>query len=133
MTCSKETSELADPFRRAARCSRWIGAALLAAAFISSVSLAKSGFAFAQSAGSDLAASQKITGHLTAFAAQLLLTLALWKAGASRLGAARHGDARARSVRHLEALLASATDDAERRDLRARLADIAAPRSGCCK
>ena len=49
------------------------------------------------------------------------------------LAAARHADARARSVRHLEALLAGATDDAERRDLRARLADVAAPRSGCCK
>ncbi len=133
MSCSKESSELAAPFRRAARCSRWTGVVLLAGAFISAVSLAKSGVAFAQSAGSDLAATQKITGHLTAFVAQLLLTLALWKAGASRLGAARHGEARARSIRHLEALLASATDDAERRDLRARLADVAAPRSGCCK
>lgn len=133
MTCAKDASELAAPYARAARCSRWIGAALLVAAFISSVSLAKSGFAFAQSAGSDLAASQKITGHLTSFLVQLLVILALWKAGASRLGAARHADARARSIRHLESLLASALDDAERRDLRARLADVAASRSGCCK
>ena len=133
MSCSKETSELAAPFRRAARCSRWTGALLLVVAFLFAVALTKSGLAFVQNATNDVGATQKITGYLTAFVVQLLLVLALWKLGASCLAAARHADARARSVRHLEALLAGATDDAERRDLRARLADVAAPRSGCCK
>ncbi|MGA0133857.1 MAG: hypothetical protein ACO3ND_05825 [Opitutales bacterium] len=133
MSCSKESSELAAPFCRAARCSRWTGVLLLVAAFLAIVALARAGLTFAQGASNDVAATQKITGHLTAWFGQLLLVLALWKLGASRLAAARHADARARTVRHLEALLAGATDEAERRDLRARLADVAAPRSGCCK
>lgn len=133
MSCSKESSELAAPFSRSARCSRWTGCLLLAVAALVSVALIKSGLAFAQNATNDVGATQKITGYLTAFVVQLLLILALWKLGSSRLAAARHADARARSVRHLEALLTGATDDAERRDLRSRLADVAAPRSGCCK
>ncbi|MEY2821746.1 MAG: hypothetical protein RJA37_259 [Verrucomicrobiota bacterium] len=133
MTCAKDASELAAPHARAARRSRWTGAAFLVAAFLFAVSLGKSGLVYSQTASNDVAAVQKITGHLTSFLVQLLVILALWKAGTSRLGAARHADARARSIRHLESLLASALDDAERRDLRARLADVAAPRSGCCK
>ena len=111
MTCAKDASELAAPYARAARRSRWTGAAFLVAAFLFAVSLGKSGLVYSQTASNDVAAVQKITGHLTSFLVQLLVVLALWKAGASRLGAARHADARARSIRHLESLLASANGE----------------------
>lgn len=121
---------LAHPYYRASRCNRWSARFALFGVIILVVIMSSIGAGLVKAPS---AKSNVIVGHLLTFFALATLALMLFNLAKSRFSAARHASVKAQSIVMLEALLAKATDEAVKADLHTRLADIAAPKSGCCK
>ena len=77
--------------------------------------------------------AERIVGHLTSFVAQLILLLTVFCLARRRASAAHHAMVKSNNLKALELLAASATDEATKKDLLARSADLVAGKPGCCK
>ena len=121
---------LAHSYYRSARCNRWAARIVMAGVVILVVIMSSVGAGLVKADG---AKANVIVGHLLTFIALATLALMLFNLAKSRFSASRHASVKAQSIVTLEALLAKATDEAVKADLHTRLADIAAPKSGCCK
>jgi len=105
-----------------------VGAVILA------IIIAKTGAEFIRGAsGSEGHAGQRIAGHLTIFAAQFTLLIAFLLMAKRRFSAAHHASVKANNLKALELLAAQATDDATKKEILGRAADLVAGKSGCCK
>ena len=77
--------------------------------------------------------AERIVAHLTSFAAQLTLLLSVFFLARRRASAAHHAMVKSNNLKALELLAASATDEATKKDLLIRAADLVAGKPGCCK
>ena len=77
--------------------------------------------------------AERIVGHLTSFVAQLILVLSVLFLARRRSSAAHHAQVKSNNLKALELLAASATDEATKKDLLTRAADLVAGKLGCCK
>ncbi len=131
MSCCKLSADsLAHTYCRSARCNRWSARILLVGVIILIVIMSSVGAGLVKSLSTK---TNVIVGHVLTFAALATLALMLFNLAKSRFSASHHASVKAQSITTLEALLAKATDEAVKADLHARLANIAAPKSGCCK
>jgi hypothetical protein len=78
-------------------------------------------------------APNAVIGHLTSVVGQLTLLLSVLFLARRRASAAHHAMVKANNLKALELLAASATDEATKKDLLARSADLVAGKPGCCK
>ena len=78
-------------------------------------------------------APNAVVGHLTSVVAQLTLLLSVLFLARRRASAAHHAQVKANNLNALELLAASAPDEATKKDLLARAADLVAGKPGCCK
>jgi hypothetical protein len=78
-------------------------------------------------------APNAVIGHLTSVVGQLTLLLSVPFLARRRASAAHHAMVKANNLKALELLAASATDEAAKKDLHARAADLVAGKPGCCK
>jgi hypothetical protein len=85
------------------------------------------------SAAGNVGGAERIVGHLTSFVAQLILLLTVFCLARRRCSAAHHAMVKSNNLKALELLAASATDEATKKDLLARSADLVAGKPGCCK
>ena len=85
------------------------------------------------SSAGNVGGAERIVGHLTHFAALLILQLSLLCLARRRASAAHHAMVKSNNLKALELLAASATDEATKKDLHARAADLVAGKPGCCK
>lgn len=133
MACTPPTSA-SEVFCRAAKCSRLMGRVLFAFAIVLTIILVKGSAEFIRNSSSGNAGgAERIVGHLTSFVAQLVLLLSVLFLARRRASAAHHAMVKANNLKALELLAASATDEATKKDLHARAADLVAGKPGCCK
>jgi hypothetical protein len=134
MACTPPTSA-SEVFCRAAKCNRLMGRVLFAFAIFLTLILVHGGKEFVRNAGTGLerGGAERIAGHVTSFAAVLVLQLSLLFLARRRASAAHHAMVKANNLKALELLAASATDEAAKKDLHARAADLVAGKPGCCK
>ena len=134
MACTPPASA-SEVFCRAAKCNRWVARLLIFAALIVTIIMAKAGMEFVHNAGNGLerGGAERIVGFIASFLAQLLLQLTLFCLARRRCSAAHHARVKANNLKALELLAASATDEATKKDLLARAADLVAGKPGCCK
>ena len=132
MACTPPTSA-SEVFCRAAKCNRWTGRLLLLGVLVMTVITAKGGLAMAGQTGNDANQARQIVGFLATFVAQFTFTLMLFGLARRRLSAAHHARVKANNLKALELLAASATDEATKRELLGRAADLVAGKPGCCK
>jgi len=133
MACTPPTSA-SEVFCRAAKCNRWTARLAFVGALITTIVMAKSGTEFIHnSTTGNAGGAERIVGHLTHFAALLILQLSLLFVARRRASAAHHARVKANNLKALELLAASATDEATKKDLLARAADLVAGKPGCCK
>ena len=85
------------------------------------------------STAGNVGVAERIVGHLTSFVAQLILLLTVFCLARRRASAAHHAMVKANNLKALELLAASATDEAAKKDILARSADLVAGKPGCCK
>ncbi|MFM7241253.1 MAG: hypothetical protein ACKO3A_03975 [Opitutia bacterium] len=133
MACTPPTSA-SEVFCRAAKCNRLVSRLAMAGAVLLAILMVKGSAEFIRnSTAGNAGGAERIVGHLTAFAAQLILLLSLLFVSRRRASAAHHARVKANNLQALELLAASATDEATKKDLHARAADLVAGKSGCCK
>ena len=133
MACTPPASA-SEVFCRAAKCNRLMGRVLFAFAIVLTVILAKDSTEFIHnSTAGNVGGAERIVGHLTHFAALLILQLSLLCLARRRCSAAHHAMVKSNNLKALELLAASATDEATKKDLLARAADLVAGKPGCCK
>lgn len=134
MACPTPTSA-SEVFCRAAKCRRWSARLALLVAIIIAVIIAKGGVSFIHNAGEagKNGTAERIAGHLTVFAAQFILLLVFLGLARRRFSASHHASVKANNLKALELLAAQAPDEASKKELLARAADIVAGKSGCCK
>ena len=133
MACTPPTSA-SEVFCLAAKCSRLMGRVLFAFAILLTLILVNGGKEFIQnSTAGNAGGAERIVGHLTSFVAQLVLLLSVLFLARRRASAAHHAMVKANNLKALELLAASATDEATKKDLHARAADLVAGKPGCCK
>lgn len=133
MACPTPTSA-SEVFCRAAKCRRWTARLAILCAVIMAVLIVKSGSGFINNAtGAGTGSAERITGHLTAFAAQFLLLLSFLFYARRGYSAAHHASVKAGNLKALELLAAQATDEASKKEILARAADLVAGKPGCCK
>lgn len=132
MACTPPASA-SEVFCRAAKCNRLMGRLLMVAAIVVTIILYKATTGYAQGGGADANTAQKVVGQLTAFATLLVLQLSLICLARRRCSAAHHAQVKSNNLKALELLAASATDEATKKDLLARSADLIAGKPGCCK
>lgn len=134
MACNPPSSA-SEVFCRAAKCRRWSARLATLLAVIVAIVMAKGGTSFIHDAAGagERGSAERITGHLTTFAAQLLLLWALLFAARRGYSASHHASVKANNLKALELLAAQATDEATKKDLTARAADLVSGKSGCCK
>ena len=80
-----------------------------------------------------LLAPNAVIGHLTSVVGQLILILSVLFLARRRASAAHHAQVKANNLKALELLAASAIDEATKKDLHSRAADLVAGKPGCCK
>jgi hypothetical protein len=85
------------------------------------------------SSAGNVGSAERIVGHLTSFVAQLILVLSVLFLARRRLSAAHHASVKSNNLKALELLAATATDEAAKKDLLTRAADLVAGKPGCCK
>jgi hypothetical protein len=85
------------------------------------------------SSAGNVGGAERIVGHLTSFVAQLALLLTVFCLARRRLSAAHHAQVKSNNLKALELLAATATDEAAKKDILARSADLVAGKPGCCK
>ena len=133
MACTPPASA-SEVFHRAAKCNRLMGRVLFALAVILTIIIVKGGAEFIRnSTAGNVGSAERIVGHLTSFFAQLTLLLSVFFHARRRASAAHHAMVKANNLKALELLAASATDEATKKDLHARAADLVAGKPGCCK
>jgi hypothetical protein len=133
MACTPPASA-SEVFCRAAKCNRLMGRALFVFAIFLTIVLVNGGKEFIQNSPPGNAPSaERIVGHLTSFVAQLILLLTVFCLARRRCSAAHHAMVKSNNLKALELLAASATDEATKKDLLARSADLVAGKPGCCK
>ena len=134
MACTPPASA-SEVFCRAAKCNRLTSRIAMVGVLILTIIMAKAGIEFVHNAGSGLerGGAERIVGHLTHFVALLILQVSLLFVARRRASAAHHAQVKANNLKALELLAASATDEAAKKDLLARSADIVAGKPGCCK
>ena len=111
-----------------------MGRVLFAFAIVLTVILVNGGKEFIHnSTTGNVGTAERIVGHLTAFVAQLILLLTVFCLARRRASAAHHAMVKSNNLKALELLAASATDEATKKDLLARAADLVAGKPGCCK
>jgi uncharacterized membrane protein YhaH (DUF805 family) len=111
-----------------------MGRLLFAFAIVLTVILVKgSGEFIHNSTTGNVGGAERIVGHLTSFVAQLALLLTVFCLARRRLSAAHHAMVKSNNLKALELLAASATDEATKKDILARSADLIAGKPGCCK
>ena len=133
MACTPPTSA-SEVFCRAAKCNRLMGRVLVGFSVILTIIIAKGGAEFIRnSSAGNVGGAERIVGHLTVFAGELTLLLTLLFLARRRASAAHHAQVKANNLKALELLGASATDEAAKKDLLARAADLVAGKPGCCK
>ena len=133
MACTPPTSA-SEVFCRAAKCNRLMGRVLFAFAIVLTVILVNGGKEFIHnSTTGNVGGAERIVGHLTSFVAQLILLLTVFCLARRRASAAHHAMVKSNNLKALELLAASATDEATKKDLHARAADLVAGKPGCCK
>ena len=133
MSCPAPASA-SEVFCRAAKCNRWTARLVFVGALLTAIVMAKSGAEFIHnSTAGNAGGAERIVGHLTGFVGQLAILLSLLFVARRRFSAAHHARVKANNLKALELLAASATDEAAKRDLLARAADLVAGKPGCCK
>ena len=134
MACTPPTSA-SEVFHRAAKCNRLMGRVLVVLAVVIAIVIAKGGAEFIRSSAPlrDVGSAERIVGFVAIFAAQFALLLAALFFARRRASAAHHAMVKANNLKALELLAASATDEAAKKDLLARSADLVAGKPGCCK
>jgi len=133
MACTPPTSA-SEVFCRAAKCNRLTSRVLIALAVVLAIVITKGGADFSRNPlSANPGSAERIAGHLTVFAAQFTLLLTALFFARRRASAAHHAMVKANNLKALELLAASATDEATKKDLLARAADLVAGKPGCCK
>ncbi len=133
MACSLPTSA-SEVFCRAAKCNRLMGRVLFVfATFLTVVLVSGSTEFIRNSSAGNVGSAERIVGHLTSFVAQLVFVLAVLFLARRRSSAAHHAQVKSNNLKALELLAASATDEATKKDLLTRAADLVAGKLGCCK
>ena len=127
MACTPPASA-SEVFHRAAKCNRLMGRVLFAFAIFLTLILVNSGTEFIYNS-----APNAVVGHLTSVVAQLTLLLSVLFLARRRFSAAHHAQVKSNNLTALELLAASATDEAAKKDILARAADLVAGKPGCCK
>ena len=111
-----------------------MGRVLFASAIFLTVVLVSGSTEFIRnSSAGNVGSAERIVGHLTSFAAQLTLLLSVLFLARRRSSAAHHAQVKSNNLKALELLAASAADEATKKDLLARAADLVAGKPGCCK
>jgi hypothetical protein len=130
MACTAPTSA-SEVFCRASKCNRLMGRVLVAFAVVITIILVKGGTEFIHnSTAGNVGAAERIVGYVAIFATEFTLLLTALFFARRRASAAHHAMVKANN---LELLAASATDEASKKDLLARAADLVAGKPGCCK
>ena len=134
MACTPPASA-SEVFCRAAKCNRLMGRVLFVFAIFLTLILVNGSkeFIHNSTAKSFVIENERIVGHLTSFVAQLILLLTVFCLARRRCSAAHHAMVKSNNLKALELLAASATDEATKKDLLARAADLVAGKPGCCK
>ena len=133
MACTPPASA-SEVFCRAAKCNRLMGRVLFVfATFLTVVLVSGSTEFIRNSSAGNVGSAERIVGHLTSFVAQLILVLSVLFLARRRSSAAHHAQVKSNNLKALELLAASATDEATKKDLLARSADLVAGKQGCCK
>ncbi len=133
MACTPPASA-SDVFCRAAKCNRLMGRVLFALAVLLTIIIVKDGAEFIRNSSSgNVGGAERIVGHLTIFVAQFTLLLSVLFLARRRSSAAHHAQVKSNNLKALELLAASATDEATKKDLLSRAADLVAGKPGCCK
>jgi len=133
MACTPPASA-SEVFCRAAKCNRWAARLAVLGAIVLTIIMARSGVEFIRnSASGNVGGAERIVGHLTHFAALLVLQLSLLSVARRRFSASHHASVKSNNLKALELLAASATDEAAKKDILARSADLVAGKPGCCK
>lgn len=133
MACTPPASA-SEVFCRAAKCNRLMGRVLFVfATFLTVVLVSGSTEFIRNSSAGNVGSAERIVGHLTSFVAQLILVLSVLFLARRRSSAAHHAQVKSNNLKALELLAASATDEATKKDLLARAADLVAGKPGCCK
>lgn len=133
MACTAPTSA-SEVFCRASKCNRLMGRVLVALAVILTVVIAKGGAEFIRnSSAGNVGGAERIAGFIAIFAAEFTLLLTVIFFARRRASAAHHAMVKANNLKALELLAASANDEAAKKDILARAADLVAGKPGCCK
>jgi uncharacterized membrane protein len=133
MACTPPASA-SEVFCRAAKCNRLMGRVLFVfATFLTVVLVSGSTELIRNSSAGNVGSAERIVGHLTSFVAQLVLVLSVLFLARRRSSAAHHAQVKSNNLKALELLAASATDEATKKDLLTRAADLVAGKPGCCK
>jgi uncharacterized membrane protein len=133
MACTPPASA-SEVFCRAAKCNRLMGRVLFVfATFLTVVLVSGSTELIRNSSAGNVGSAERIVGHLTSFVAQLILILSVLFLARRRSSAAHHAQVKSNNLKALELLAASATDEATKKDLLTRAADLVAGKPGCCK
>ena len=133
MACTPPSSA-SEVFCRAAKCNRLMGRVLFVfATFLTVVLVSGSTEFIRNSSAGNVGSAERIVGHLTSFVAQLILILSVLFLARRRSSAAHHAQVKSNNLKALELLAASAADEATKKDLHARAADLVAGKPGCCK
>ncbi len=133
MACTPPASA-SEVFCRAAKCNRLMGRVLFVfATFLTVVLVSGSTEFIRNSSAGNVGSAERIVGHLTSFVAQLILILSVLFLARRRSSAAHHAQVKSNNLKALELLAASAADEATKKDLLARAADLVAGKPGCCK
>jgi len=111
-----------------------MGRVLVALAVILTIIIAKGGAEFIHnSTTGNVGAAERIVGYVAIFAAEFTLLLTALFFARRRASAAHHAMVKANNLKALELLAASSTDEASKKDILARAADLVAGKPGCCK
>ena len=133
MACTPPTSA-SEVFARAAKCNRLMGRVLIALAVVIALILFMGGTKFIQNSTAGLTGTaERIVGFVAIFATEFALLLTALFFARRRASAAHHAMVKANNLKALELLAASATDEATKKELLARAADLVAGKPGCCK
>ena len=133
MACTPPASA-SEVFCRAAKCNRLMGRVLFVfATFLTVVLVSGSTEFIRNSSAGNVGSAERVVGHLTSFVAQLILVLSVLFLARRRSSAAHHAQVKSNNLKALELLAASATDEATKKDLLTRAADLVAGKPGCCK
>ena len=131
MACTPPASA-SEVFCRAAKCNRLMGRVLFVfATFLTVVLVSGSTEFIRNSSAGNVGSAERIVGHLTSFVAQLILVLSVLFLARRRSSAAHHAQVKSNNLKALELLAASATDEATKKDLLTRAADLVAGKPGC--